>query len=64
MTVPLTQARAKTREPRYHPQVSVAIDNYNYARFLDDSISSALNQTYPNTKVVVVDDAADKEDLR
>jgi len=36
--------------------VSILINNYNYGRFLREAIDSALNQTYPNTEVIVVDD--------
>jgi glycosyltransferase involved in cell wall biosynthesis len=40
------------------PLVSILIDNYNYGRFLSEAIDSALNQTYPNIEVVVVDDGS------
>ncbi len=40
------------------PLVSILINNYNYARFLPESIESALNQTYPKIEVVVVDDGS------
>ncbi len=38
--------------------VSVIISNYNYGRFLETSIESALAQTYANTEVIVVDDGS------
>ncbi len=40
------------------PIVSVIINNYNYARFLQESIESACNQSYPNIEVIVVDDGS------
>ena len=38
--------------------VSIVISNYNYGRFLGEAIDSALNQTYPHTEVIVVDDGS------
>ncbi len=40
------------------PLVTILINNYNYGRFLRDAIDSALNQTYANTEVIVVDDGS------
>lgn len=40
------------------PLVSIVVDNFNYARFLRQSVDSALAQTHPRTEVVVVDDAS------
>lgn len=40
------------------PLVSILINNYNYGRFLDDAVTSALSQTYTNKEVVVVDDGS------
>lgn len=39
-------------------RASIIIDNYNYGRFLRDAIDSALDQTYPHTEVIVVDDGS------
>jgi glycosyltransferase involved in cell wall biosynthesis len=38
--------------------VSIVISSFNYARFLSFSIDSALNQTYGNIEVIVVDDGS------
>jgi Glycosyl transferase family 2 len=43
---------------KVNPLVSIIINNYNYERFLTDAINSALNQIYPHTEVIVVDDGS------
>jgi len=40
------------------PLVTVAIANYNYARYVGQAIVSALGQSYPHVEVVVVDDGS------
>lgn len=42
-------------------RASVVIDNYDYGRFLGNAIESALDQTWPATEVVVVDDGSEDE---
>jgi glycosyltransferase involved in cell wall biosynthesis len=41
--------------------ISIIINNFNYARFLRQSIDSALAQTHPLTEVIVVDDVSTDE---
>jgi hypothetical protein len=40
------------------PLVSIIVNNFNYARFLPESIDSALAQTHARTEVIVVDDCS------
>ncbi|MCU0527794.1 MAG: glycosyltransferase [Elainella sp. Prado103] len=40
------------------PLVSILINNYNYGRFLEAAIDSALSQTYQPLEVIVVDDGS------
>lgn len=37
------------------PTVSVLIPTYNYAHFLDETITSVLDQTYEDYELIVVD---------
>ncbi|NJN71832.1 MAG: glycosyltransferase [Limnothrix sp. RL_2_0] len=40
------------------PLVSILINNYNYGHFIEESIKSALSQSYPHCEVIVVDDGS------
>lgn len=40
---------------------TVLITNYNYGRFLEYAVDSALDQTWPNVQVIVVDDGSTDE---
>ncbi len=41
-----------------NPEISVIIPTYNSEQYLSQAIASALNQTYYNLEVIVVDDAS------
>lgn len=43
--------------------VSVIIPNYNGEAFLGDTLRSALNQTWPDTEIIVVDDGSSDRSL-
>ena len=45
------------------PRVSVVIPNYNYARFVDAAVESALGQTLPPLEVIVVDNGSTDNSL-
>ncbi len=38
------------------PLVSIIVPNYNYARYLEQRITSIINQTYPNFEIILLDD--------
>ena len=40
------------------PFVSIVVNNFNYAHFLEQAIESALRQTYAHREVIVVDDGS------
>lgn len=46
-----------------HPKVSILLPCYNAEQWIAQAIESALNQTYPNKEVIVVDDGSTDSSL-
>jgi hypothetical protein len=51
-------SRAEAEGSAADLSVDILINNYNYGRFLAAAIDSALAQTHPRTRVIVVDDGS------
>ena len=45
------------------PQLSVIVPNYNYAHFLDETLSSVMAQTLQDWELVVIDDGSSDDSL-
>lgn len=55
MTIQPEQNRASLPD---NPLVSVIIPSYNSRQWVGQAIDSILNQTYPNTEIIVIDDGS------
>ena len=40
------------------PLVTIYITNHNYGKFIEKSIKSAINQSYENIEIIIVDDCS------
>jgi glycosyltransferase involved in cell wall biosynthesis len=46
-----------------NPLVSIIIPVYNAASFINETINSALQQTWPNKEIIIVDDGSTDDSL-
>ena len=46
------------------PLVSIMIPNYNHSRYLEECIKSAVNQTYDNVEIVLVDNSSEDNSIQ
>ena len=54
----------KLRPLPAQPLVSILVSNYNYGRFIGDTIKSALDQTYPNIELIICDDGSTDDSVQ
>lgn len=52
------------RRMNKEPLVSIIIPNYNHSMYLDQSIQSALNQTYSNIEIIINDNASTDDSIK
>jgi glycosyltransferase involved in cell wall biosynthesis len=57
------ESRGNAAHARKAPLVSILINNYNYGRFLNAAIRSALAQSYTHREIIVVDDGSTDDSL-
>ena len=50
-------------DPAATPLVSILIPCFNAERWIKQAIESALEQSYPNTEVIVIDDGSEDGSL-
>ena len=49
---------AARTSPDFHPSVAVLIPAYNEEKVIQQTVRAALNSTYPNLRVIVIDDGS------
>lgn len=61
--IPSSNPKNSDQKSREIPLVSIVIPCYNQSDFLGEAIKSALNQTYNNIEIIVVDDGSSDHTL-
>ncbi len=56
LSQPKTQSKAELKN--WQPKVSICIPTYNGEAFIEETIKSAIAQTYPNIELIVSDDGS------
>lgn len=46
------------------PLISILICNYNYSKYIEEALSSAVNQDYKNIEIVIIDDGSKDESVK
>ena len=46
---------------KHNDLISIVIPCYNDAKFIEQAIDSAINQTHSNKEIIVVDDGSNKD---
>lgn len=47
-----------------NPLVTIYITNYNYSKYIQQSIISAINQSYKNLEIIIVDDCSSDSSIK
>lgn len=59
----LTEKLCPESKEKDKPLVSIMIPNYMHSQYLDECIQSALNQTYTNLEIVVLDNSSEDKSV-